>query len=210
MGLTEHTYKNKVWVPTMLLDWVIEWYHLNLCHGGIFHMINTIGQLFGCPRLHHQVQVYIMSYDACQHYKITKRNPKSNSNLCQHYNMTKHHGRKSSWTAVEHGPLAIHDSISGKVILFKIMMYAVVGANSHSSPRTWWQQQPTTLTRNGCAFTHSLKCVAMTIMANFLDLNSKGCWTATASQASLPPTRTPLQMPMWSRSMAHLANNFAP
>ena len=62
-------YNEKIVVPKMLQEHVIDWYHITLCHPGINRTEETIAQHLFWPKMRDQITNYVQSCPTCQRNK---------------------------------------------------------------------------------------------------------------------------------------------
>jgi hypothetical protein len=66
--------KEKIVIPGLLQKHVIMWYHTTLCHPGINHTEETIGQHLWWKEMQNHITNYVKICHLCQETKVDKRN----------------------------------------------------------------------------------------------------------------------------------------
>ncbi|GFH61169.1 hypothetical protein CTEN210_17645 [Chaetoceros tenuissimus] len=67
-------YKNRMYVPQILRQRTLTWYHYMLCHPGGSRLANTIGTAANWPGIHNHAAQFCKKCKICQKFK--KRNQK--------------------------------------------------------------------------------------------------------------------------------------
>ena len=121
------TFDGKVWVPQLLQQRIIDWYHNNLQHAGVTRMIATIGQIFVWPGLRPMVEKHVATCDSCQ------RNKQSNKKQYGKLPLVSALRNKNPWERVHvdcGGPWKIRftKGETGTITSFDVHLLAIVDA----------------------------------------------------------------------------------
>jgi Integrase zinc binding domain len=69
-------HRNGSWrivLPGNMINDVLAWYHITLCHPGAMRMKDMIGALFTAPNLGKSIELYVERCDSCQRHKDPSR-----------------------------------------------------------------------------------------------------------------------------------------
>ena len=121
------TFNGKVWVPRLLQQRIVEWYHNNLQHAGVTRMIATINQTFVWPGFCPMVEKHVETCDSC------KCNKQSNKKQYGKLPLVPALRNKNPWEKVHvdcGGPWKIRytNEETGAITSFDVHILAIVDA----------------------------------------------------------------------------------